>query len=239
MSRKLIVSVLTALGLAFNSSALAEATHVVQKNETLSEIAEKFGVGMDQLMRRNHLQNAAKIHAGQRLAIPRNRAALSSDLSQRLEHVRIERGKWKYIVIHHSGSESGSARAFDRYHREERHMENGLAYHFVIGNGNGMADGEIAIGNRWKEQLDGGHLASESLNEKSIGICLVGNFDEERPSERQMRALDALINYLLDHCHLKTSAIKTHQKINPIYTRCPGRHFPTQDFLKEIKQERS
>ena len=130
----------------------------------------------------------------------------------------------------------GNAKSMDRYHREERHMENGLAYHFVIGNGNGMGDGEIVIGQRWKEQLNGGHLASEALNEKSIGLCLVGNFDESEPTAKQMEALRGLTAYLLKRCRLGTSAVKTHQEINPIHTRCPGQHFPVKEFLKDLKQ---
>jgi len=64
-------------------------------------------------------------------------------------------------------------------------MENGLAYDFVIGNGNGMRDGEIAVGRRWIRQLDGGHLASEEQNKVAIGICLVGNFDKHQPTRGQ------------------------------------------------------
>ena len=45
-------------------------------------------------------------------------------------------------------------KGMDRYHRDERHMEHGLAYHFVIGNGNGMGDGEIGVGQRWIEDLN-------------------------------------------------------------------------------------
>ena len=55
---------------------------------------------------------------------------------------------WKYIIIHHGASVSGSATEFDKYHREKRGWENGLRYHFVIGNENGTPDGEIEIGNR-------------------------------------------------------------------------------------------
>jgi len=32
------------------------------------------------------------------------------------------------------------------------------------------------------QQLDGGHLASEAQNKIALGICLVGNFDERRPT---------------------------------------------------------
>ncbi len=151
--------------------------------------------------------------------------------------IRVEPGKWKYIVIHHSASPNASVKGMDYYHRVERHMENGLAYHFVIGNGHSMKDGEIAIGRRWTGQLDGGHLASEALNRKAIGICLVGNFDAERPTRRQMESLRSLVEFLLARCHLSADAVRTHQQINPIYTRCPGHNFPTKSFLKELRQE--
>ena len=60
--------------------------------------------------------------------------------------------------------------------------KNGLAYHFVIGNAHGLGDGEIGVGGRWTKQLPGGHLISEEQNQVSIGICLVGNFDESQPT---------------------------------------------------------
>ena len=47
----------------------------------------------------------------------------------------------------------------------------------------------------------------------------------------------ALVDYLLARCRLGPDAVKTHQQINPIYTRCPGRYFPTKSFLKELKEE--
>jgi N-acetyl-anhydromuramyl-L-alanine amidase AmpD len=127
----------------------------------------------------------------------------------------------------------------DRYHREQRHMENGLAYHFVIGNGHGMPDGEVAIGRRWKNQLDGGHLASESLNKIALGICLVGNFDKDEPTAKQLKSLRALIDALLERCSLPRTAVKTHQQINPLYTRCPGRHFPSARIGKEVQPWRA
>jgi N-acetylmuramoyl-L-alanine amidase len=129
-------------------------------------------------------------------------------------------------------------KSMDRYHREDRHMENGLAYHFVIGNGQGMKEGEIAVGNRWRRQLDGGHLASVTQNKVSIGICLVGNFDKKRPTRRQMQSLKVLVLYLMDLCNLGVDSVKTHQQINIIHTRCPGKYFPAQSFLQELKESR-
>lgn len=226
-------------------NALADLRYVVRRNDTLSSIARKHGISVSSLVRHNQLRQANRLFPGDVLRIPSTQArtsnsssALEPGLASKLDRIRVETGKWKFLVIHHSATDGGNAQGMDRYHREERNMENGLAYHFLIGNGRGMADGEIAIGRRWLEQLNGGHLASESLNEKSIGICLVGNFDVRRPTPKQMASLEILVNYLMRRCQLNRSALKTHQQINPIHTRCPGRHFPSKNFAKQIAANR-
>jgi N-acetylmuramoyl-L-alanine amidase/LysM domain len=220
----------------------ADKKYTVKRNDTLTELARENGLSVGELAKRNDLSKTARLRVGQKLIIPdaetgKEDAAASSLLPKALKKIRVEPGKWKYIVIHHSASPDASVKGMDYYHRVERHMENGLAYHFVIGNGHSMKDGEIAIGHRWKAQLNGGHLASEALNAKSIGICLIGNFDRERPSKRQLDSLRELIEFLVARCHLGPKSVKTHQQINPVYTRCPGRYFPTKSFLKELKQE--
>ena len=122
----------------------------------------------------------------------------------------------------------------DRVHREERNMENGLAYHFVIGNGKGMGNGEIFIGDRWQKQINGGHLKSAWKNEISIGICLVGNFENQAPSKSQLDALEGLIRYLMKRTEVHHTGITTHTLIHPNHTLCPGRHFPAESFLSKF-----
>jgi N-acetyl-anhydromuramyl-L-alanine amidase AmpD len=98
-----------------------------------------------------------------------------------------------------------------------------------------MGDGEIAVGRRWTEQLDGGHLASEAQNKVALGICLVGNFDEHRPSPREMESLWTLVEALMVRCKLTPGAVKTHQQINIVHTRCPGVNFPAKSFLDSLR----
>ena len=222
------------------SVAAADQTYTVKRNDTLTDLAHRNGLAVSELAERNGLVRTDKLRVGQKLVIPdaetaRGDAASGSLWQKGLNEIRVEPGKWKYIVIHHSASPDASVKGMDYYHRVERHMENGLAYHFVIGNGRSMRDGEIAVGHRWKAQLDGGHLASEALNKEAIGICMVGNYDRDRPSKKQMESLRALVDYLLARCHLGAGAVKTHQQINPIYTRCPGRYFPAKSFIRELK----
>jgi len=128
-------------------------------------------------------------------------------------------------VVHHSGTAYGNAAIYDRQHRE-RGMENGLAYHFVIGNGVDSGDGAIEIGPRWRKQLKGGHVHREDINESGIGICLVGNFEETKPTRSQMLALRELIDYLRSEVVGKSIQFAVHREIDPNHTVCPGRRFP-------------
>lgn len=145
--------------------------------------------------------------------------------------------RWRYIVIHHSGTPSGNAAIFHRYHLEDRHWENGLGYHFVIGNGHGSGDGEVEVGTRWKEQLDGAHVRrleakpeTEPLNRQAIGICLVGNFEEDLPTERQIESLKGLLNFLIDLTGISEKNIEGHQAFAP--TQCPGRYLPVKEIVR-------
>ena len=138
-------------------------------------------------------------------------------------------GRWRYIVLHHSATPQGSAAAFDVAHRE-RGMVNGLAYHFVIGNGTLTGDGQIEVGRRWLRQIKGGHLKFDSLNEIAIGICFVGNFDESRPTKKQIAAAIELVSYLREICGPPIPVLMTHTEIHPHHTECPGKYFPTEAF---------
>ena len=134
-------------------------------------------------------------------------------------------GRWQIIVGHHSGIGTGNAAIYDRAHRA-RGMEHGLAYHFVIGNGTKSGDGEIEIGGRWRQQLDGGHVHDDHVNHVGIGICCVGNYEETQPTPAQLRSFIALVDYL-EKDVLKTPVrFAVHREINPGRTVCPGRHFP-------------
>jgi len=216
----------------------ASSSYTVKKGDSLAEIATRFGVSSHELARFNNISNPNKIIPGQELMIPgagvRKHPKLSASLEREIESIKVS-PKWKYIVIHHSATPVGSGKGMDRYHREERHMQNGLAYHFVIGNGKGMKDGEIFIGNRWKQQLDGGHLSKHALNQVSIGICLVGNIEKKPPTRRQLDALEALVRLLMAETHLPSDAVTTHKRIQPNHTLCPGKKFDFKGFVARLR----
>jgi len=227
--------------------AVIDTIYIVQRSDTLFEIAKANRLSVDELARRNGFDKDYQLKIGERLIIPATAGAdsktigpsppadLPATIRSSIRNAPVAQGRWKYIVIHHSGVNEGTVKGMDRYHRDVRHMENGLAYHFVIGNGNGMGNGEIAVGNRWPKQLDGGHLASLTQNKVAIGICLVGNFDKSAPSAAQMESLNALTRALMERCNISAGNVKTHQQINIVGTRCPGSKFPAKSFLSGLK----
>lgn len=150
-----------------------------------------------------------------------------------IDDARIKRGRWKYIVVHNSGTRQGNAKIFDRYHKNVRKMRNGLAYHFVIGNGSSSGDGEIEIGSRWTRQINGGHVASDYLNNIALGICFVGDFNRDVPTEAQRDSLEELIDYLKKRLRTKVD-VKAHRDINPKPTDCPGKRFPVKWLYQEF-----
>lgn len=154
---------------------------------------------------------------------------LSPSLRKAIDNAQVQRGRWKYIVVHNSGTRQGNARVFDVYHRRVRKMQNGLAYHFVIGNGNSSGNGQIEIGNRWTRQINGGHVASDYLNDIALGICLVGDLNRDTPTKDQLGALDELCTYLrgrVGKVKGKSAIVLGHKEINPKPTDCPGDRFP-------------
>ncbi len=156
---------------------------------------------------------------------------LSKSVRQEIDRAPVQKHRWRYIVIHNSGTRQGSAKAFDYYHLHVRKMPNGLAYQFVIGNGSSSGDGEIEIGNRWRRQVNGGHVHSDYLNNIALGICLVGDFNRDKPTKRQIDALEELTRYLrmrVGKIDRQFAIVKAHREINPPRwpTDCPGDSFP-------------
>ena len=122
----------------------------------------------------------------------------------------VDRDRWRAIVIHESGTPAGDLASIER-----RHQQAGLAclgFHFVVGNGQGMEDGAVAVGPRWERQLAGAHaprgwrtpagitgsidLDASGLNQSAIAVCLVGRADRRPFTDRQCREVRALVRQL-------------------------------------------
>jgi N-acetyl-anhydromuramyl-L-alanine amidase AmpD len=144
---------------------------------------------------------------------------------------------WRFIVLHHSASASGNYDQIDGEHRKILGID-GCGYHFVIGNGTGSRDGQIEVSQRWNNQKQGAHTRNartHDADEYGIGICLVGDFDQQPPSARQIAATQALIAYLSKRYNIASSNVRTHAHLAATKTVCPGRYFPSEAMLDVTK----
>ena len=185
------------------SGALAQIPYVVRKGDNLGVIASRFGIKTSDLIKANGISRPDLIKVGQKITIPGKNAPkatsiLPASVTKALNSIKTT-SKWKRIVIHHSATPVDDAMNMHRVHKA-RGMKNGLAYHFVISNGSRKAsDGEIFIGTRWKGQLQGGHMKQASLNQTSIGICMIGNFELKPPTSKQLQLLCLMISTCEQH----------------------------------------
>lgn len=146
---------------------------------------------------------------------------------------------WNAIVIHHTASRRDTTASIDRGHRKRGW--DGIGYHFVIGNGREMADGQIDPTFRWWKQREGAHAGSSPLsqpyNDGGIGICLVGNFEEDQPGDWQVERLVELCCVLIRHLPgLSPARIIGHRDVPGKGTDCPGRNLDVERIRFLVRQ---
>lgn len=99
--------------------------------------------------------------------------------------------KHPFYVIHHTATSqkeyNGDINYLDRMHRERGFLL--IGYHFIIG-----VDGKIFEGRKIGEE--GAH--TKRFNH-SLGIALIGNFEEENIEIKQIESLLNLMNFLDNH----------------------------------------
>ena len=89
-----------------------------------------------------------------------------------------------------------------------------VAYHFLID-----AEGRIYEGRELN--VRGAHV--QGFNTGSVGIVLLGNFNEEQPSEAQLSSLRGLVDYLRYTYEIRYLAgHKDYPDQSPDGTECPG-----------------
>lgn len=139
---------------------------------------------------------------------------------------------WNYIVLHHSASEFEDVESIHEKHLERKDRDGnswlGIGYHFVIGNGQGMGDGEVEPTFRWREQLPGAHAGNEEYNQHGIGVVLVGDFEQSSPSSAQLESVKRLVGFLKREHKMTADGIVGHREIKA--TACPGSLFPLAEI---------
>lgn len=140
----------------------------------------------------------------------------------------------EYIIVHHSATTQGDAETFRRAHMAKGWRD--IGYHYVIGNGTYSGDGEVETGRT--EAEDGAHCSADGMNRKSIGICLVGNFDIDKPTSAQMQALERLCRDIMERHKIPASRVLGHGEVKGAATNCPGKNFDMAEFRKRLEAKK-
>jgi N-acetylmuramoyl-L-alanine amidase len=195
--------------------------HEVGPLETVWRLSKMYDVRIEDIYSANHLKPGQPIQIGQKLIIPN---------AKMIRYIvpLYPNPRWKFIIIHHTATDVGNACLINRCHYD-RGFWHGLGYHFLIDNGTmGKGDGQIEIAPRWIKQQEGAHCKAGGMNEKGIGVALVGNFDQELPTPNQLQSLTYLLKVLTSYYKIPYSNIVGHRDVEGASTDCPGKRFPWQ-----------
>jgi N-acetyl-anhydromuramyl-L-alanine amidase AmpD len=122
-----------------------------------------------------------------------------------------------YIIVHHSGTprDKTTFESINEYHRQLWNFKSSLGYyigyHYLI-----VGSGKLYQGRA--ENEEGAH--ARGWNDKSIGVCLTGDFMTEKPSNEQLKTLKELLDNLCKKWNIKKENIKGHREV--WQTLCPG-----------------
>jgi hypothetical protein len=193
--------------------------HEIGPMETIWQISRLYDVSPESIYSANRLTPRDRLDVGRKLIIPN---------AMMIRHVinLYRNPQWKYIIVHHTATGRGNAKTLMRSHWG-RGYPGGLGYHFLIDNGTlGKGDGQIEMSPRWIWQQTGAHCKADNMNQRAVGIALVGNFNFEKPTPNQLQSLSFLISVLRDFYRIPSANVMAHRKVKGANTECPGKLFP-------------
>lgn len=136
------------------------------------------------------------------------------------------------ITLHHSGGNLTIKEMQDLHIDTNKWLD--IGYHYVIDK-----EGKVYQGR--PVQRIGAHV--QGFNVGNVGICLVGNFQQEKPTPMQLEMTESLCAWVCWVYEISVSNIYKHSDLVP--TLCPGKNlasiFPSvknkvQELLLETKR---
>lgn len=125
------------------------------------------------------------------------------------------------LTVHHTGGTAVLDADLEDVRRSLRAILSGhmahhygdIGYHFLVDGAGRVWEGRSL----W---FEGAHVARE--NRRNVGIALLGNFEEQKPTNEQLATLETLVGLLADHFGMDRERIYAHRDL--AYSLCPGRH---------------
>lgn len=135
--------------------------------------------------------------------------------------------RWKSIYIHHTRTPGGNAAT------PSTGGDPGAGDHFVIGNGNGSADGQIQLTTLWNLQQPADPAPQYTkVDATCVSIALVGDFDHTAPTPTQLKRLEQLVHTLQEHFRIPSAQVWLFDQPNS--PAGAGRYFPAAAFQGQL-----
>lgn len=137
----------------------------------------------------------------------------------------------KYIILHHSltqDNDTVSWGAIRAYHTQTMRWQD-IGYHFGIELIRGGY--EILMGRM--PYARGAHCKQRGMNDQSLGICFVGNFDEIHVPPQQWELGIKLVRYLCNEFGISKNDVRGHRDF-ALHKSCPGGLFSVEDFRASL-----
>ena len=145
----------------------------------------------------------------------------------------------RYIVIHHSLTKDGIVNdweAIRKYHIKTNGWRD-IGYHFGVE----LYGGEYVLRYGRPVPFKGAHVGDGGFNDRSIGVCVVGNFDLETVPPDQWKLATKLVAYLRKSLGIPKNLVVGHGEAQALVgihvssrKSCPGKLFNMDTFRAEI-----
>lgn len=138
-------------------------------------------------------------------------------------------GQVEYLIVHHT-ERNDDFPAFIEFRHTHYRGWDAIGYHYLIGNVRPYTkNGEIYTGR--SEEFEGAHTLGHNKN--SLGICLIGNFDEVVPSKEQFDSLFSLLGQKMIQHHVPVENVMGHNEFVGVKKSCPGK-FVDMDHVRSV-----
>lgn len=136
-----------------------------------------------------------------------------------------------HIILHHSFTKDGEEvnyNAIKRYHKEDLGWRD-IGYHVIIEDQRGMVN--ALFGRMLNES--GAHTKQRGMNYRSIGICMIGNFDKAAPRVEIWDLALRICRSFMEMYEITEERVQGHREYAS-YKSCPGNLFDLDRFRGQL-----
>lgn len=146
--------------------------------------------------------------------------------------------KIRYLIVHHSETKDGVVKDWDAirtYHTKVRGWRD-IGYHFGIE----RVKGDVVLHAGRPVNVDGAHCKEGGMNTKSLGICVVGNFNAYPPDAEMLDCARLVVQDLMAEYAIPVENVLGHAEAQkamgykPTKT-CPGVKFDMDAFRASLE----